>query len=361
MSKKLLWFPMVFCVVTIIMLAGCLREDSKKDIKIGVISALSGEFAAVGENFVKGIEVAKNLYQASNPDIKITLIKEDDRFDTKTGITAYKKLASVDNVDAFINLSTPTIDAVYEDVIRANKPFMQLGIQTNGLGKDNIFQMSPPPELPIYRLAEHINKSYSYSNIAVVYDDSTSGNLFFKAFESKYSGNHNDFKIGNKDILKDYATKIVKEKYPAVVFMTGPENASLLIKNIHTLTKELPFFFFDANLHTGFDNYKRILGDTNLINGSITVWAKEGETQELKQKYKEIYNEEPGFLADFGFDSFNTLINAYNKNTSVWIDTIKKTDNIGASGGILFDENGVRNQPLDICVVKNGEIEILSE
>ena len=65
---------------------------------------------------------------------------------------------------------------------------------------------------------------------------------------------------------------------------------------------------FDAQLYTGFENYKKILGDVNVINGAESMWLKEGNAEHFKKLYKAKYNEDPGFLADFGYDTFNIMM-----------------------------------------------------
>jgi branched-chain amino acid transport system substrate-binding protein len=359
--KKYLWWG-VFAIAVILLVVS-IKENSEDNvvIKIGVVAPLSGDYAAAGENHVKGMQLASEIYSKEHPDSKVELIVEDDGFDASKGLSAFKKLTGIDHVSALLMTSSPVIDALHEIIGKEEIPVTNFGVQTDGVAADNIFQMSPAPEAPIAAFAEYINVKYSFKKIAVVYDATAYGVVFHDAFKKGYEGESDSFKIENKNQLKSYATKIAVEDYDAVVFLTSPENGALLFKDIQILAKKQPQYFFDAQLQTGFEDYKRILGNTKVLDGAVSVWIKGGQQDEFKKMYKEKYGEEPGFLADFGFDSFNTVMNAYDKDPKRWQENIQKTNTQGVSGDIVFDEQGVRVQDIVINEVKGGEIVVIEE
>jgi hypothetical protein len=63
----------------------------------------------------------------------------------------------------------------------------------------------------------------------------------------------------------------------------------------------------------------------------------------------------PGFLADYGYDTFMLYMNTYDKDGAKWIANLKAANTVGASGRIVFDHNGVRISDLVIKKVINGE------
>jgi hypothetical protein len=65
---------------------GGVSSGNSANIKIGLMSPLSGEYAVAGENYQKGIELALDEYRVKNPDAHIELVVEDDGFDVKKGI-----------------------------------------------------------------------------------------------------------------------------------------------------------------------------------------------------------------------------------------------------------------------------------
>lgn len=332
------------------------NSSSSKSLKLGLMLPLSGDFAVAGQNYQKGVELALEQYKKKNPNASIDLIVEDDGFDPKKGVSAYRKLKDLDKVDAIMMLSTPVIDAIHEDVKEAGIPVMQLGIQTVGISDDNIFQMSPSPEAPIADYARYLSQNNPFSKVAVMYDNSSGGISFYNAFKSGYEGKFDSMVVNSKDDLRNYATRIANENYESVVILTSPVNGALAAKEILAVDSTPPFFAFDAQIQTGFADYEKILGDMNRLNGAHTIWLKSGNTEKFRADYKAKYNEEPGFIADFGYDIFNTLIDSYADTNTEWVSNIKEVDTAGVSGPISFDDKGVRIQPIVINKIEGGKI-----
>lgn len=359
MNKKIIWF--VFLIVLIVGSVSFLRNNSKQSntLTLGLMLPLSGDFSVAGENYRKGAILALDQYKKSHPDTIINMVVEDDAFDVKKGLSAYKKLTSIDKIDALMMASTPVIDAIYKDVIKTDIPVIQLGVQTVGVAKDNIFQFSPAAEAPIGYLAEYLDTDISFGGkkVAVLYDNAPGPISFFAAFKKRYTHDFTPFIVNSKDDIRGYATKIANENYDAVIFIQSPLSGALAAKEIITLDKTVPILVFDAQLQSGFGEYKKVLGDINKINGAKSMWFKSGKREGFDSAFKEKYNEEPGFITDFGYDILLTLLEKYDGDNKKWQDNIQNTNNPdGVSGSISFDSNGVRIQPMVITQVKNGEL-----
>lgn len=352
----------ILAIVVVLIAVFAISHGSKTKeeavLKLGLMSPTSGEYAVAGQNYQKGVELAFDEYKKAHPDQKIELTIEDDGFDVKKGISAYKKLTSIDHVEALITLSTPVIDAIYTDINATDLVVMQLGIQTKGVSKDNIFQTSPSPESSISLYTEYLNNKNDFKKIAVVYDNTAGGISFYNTFKRGYTKEHVSMIVNAKSDLRGYATQIAKDdSIDAVLFLTSPDNGGLLTKDLLTLDKTVPQLVFDAQLYTGYANYEKILGDMNKINGSISMWLKDGDATRFKELYKAKYNEEPGFVADFGYDTFNILMKSYDPDHKVWMKKVQAyNDKKGASGSVSFDEQGVRVQDIVINTIKEGKL-----
>lgn len=331
-------------------------NQSQETLKIGIMSPLSGEYAVAGQNYQKGIELALDEYRKENPDVDIQIVVEDDGFVVQKGLTAYKKLVDLDKVDAILMVSTPVIDAIHEDIKKTDLIVMQLGIQTVGVADDNIFQTSAAPDAPIAQFAKYIDTSYDFEKVAVIYDNTAGGQTFLNAFKGSYSKSFDEFVINKKEDIRPIALKISGNEYGAVVFLTSPEHGALTVKEIKAVDSTPPLFAFDAQLQTGFADYERILGDANILNGSISMWLKSGDAEKFKELYVKKYGEDPGFVADFGYDTFNMLMQGYSKDKKKWIDNIQNLKSEGASGKIAFDENNIRLQDIVINKVIDGKL-----
>ncbi|MEI8328242.1 MAG: ABC transporter substrate-binding protein [Candidatus Taylorbacteria bacterium] len=353
-------------VVLVVLVIGVLyfnnsgsKNSNPSSIKLGLMLPLTGDYSAAGQNIQKGMELALDDYRKAHPGSSITTVIEDDAYNAKMGVTAYKKLTDIDKVDSILMLSTPVIDAIYKDVVKSGIPVIQLGVQTVGVADDNIFQFSPAAEAPIGFLARYLgdNSGFYSKKVAVVYDNSSAQLSFFKAFQDNYKKDFTPFIVNSKNDLQDYASKIANGKYGAVVVIESPQNGALLAKDILTVDSTMPLLAFDAQLQTGFADFGRILGDTNKINGAISMWFKAGKVDQFKQEFKTKYGEDPGFLTDFGYDMINAALNTYDKNDATWVSNLKKfSDPNGVSGSISFDRDGVRIQPMTITVIKNGQL-----
>lgn len=333
------------------------KVESKNTITIGAISILSGQFATIGEGFANGIKLAKEKYELEHPGVKINLILEDDAFDAKKGISAFKKLTAVDNIDALINISSPTIDAVHSDITKMNIPTIQFGIQSDGVAKDSIFQISPSPEMPITAFAEYIDKNTNLKKVAVVYENGQPFERFHSAFLNGYR-NENEglvsMKVSNKENIRSIASEIARGSFDGVVILGLPETGALLVKNISILTKRDMTYMIDVQLQTGLETYKKILGNLNMLDGGYSVWLSSGDTSVFSREYQTRFGTPPPAFADSGYDSFNVLIKSYDENKNTWISNMEKSNLTGVSGGISFDQEGIRSQGLDIMKIENG-------
>jgi ABC-type branched-subunit amino acid transport system substrate-binding protein len=83
-------------------------EPSSKPFTVGFIGSLSGQAQIYGEASKNGLEMA--LRGMSQP--KFTVIYEDDGFDPKRTISAFKKLVDVDGADAIITIGSTPSNAV---------------------------------------------------------------------------------------------------------------------------------------------------------------------------------------------------------------------------------------------------------
>jgi branched-chain amino acid transport system substrate-binding protein len=360
MNKKTgLIIKSILAIVITIAIFIVIKGNNSNSIKLGLMLPLTGDYAAAGQNMQKGMTVALEQYKKDHPNVRITTVIEDDAYDATKGVTAYKKLADLDKVDAILMLSTPVIDAIHEDVVKRGIPIIQLGVQTVGVGDDNIIQFSPAADAPIGFLAKYLaNSSGFYSKkVAVIYDNSAAQLSFYKIFEQNYTHEFTPLIVNGKDVFRSYATKIANEGYGAVVVIESPQNGALFTKELLTVDKTLPTIAYDAQLQTGFADYGRILGDTNKINGAISMWFKSGKMDELTKLYQIKYGEAPGFLTDFSYDMINTTLATYDKDQAKWVSNLKKyQDPNGASGSISFDNYGVRLQPMVITRVQDGKL-----
>ncbi len=357
--KKVLIGIIVVIIIAIAVVVSGNKQETPESLKLGLMLPLSGDYAVAGQNMQKGMLLALDAYKAEHPGVQIDVVIEDDAYDATKGVSAYNKLVNLDQVDMILMLSTPVIDAIHEDVVARGIPVIQLGVQTVGVADDNIIQFSPAAAAPIGAFASHLatDDRFAGKKVAVVYDNAAAQLSFFETFKEQYTALFTPMLSNGKDDHRSYATEIANDNYDAVVFIMSPENGALLTKEILALDQTVPLFGYDAQLQTGFADYGRILGDTNKINGALSLWFKAGQMDELTAAFQAEYGEAPGFVVDFSWDMIHTALATYADDDAVWIENLKQFENEdGASGPISFDKDGVRIQPMVITEVQNGQL-----
>jgi len=357
MKKKILWIVAILVIVVIAVFINTSNSaDTKGPIKIGLISILSGEYSAVGENLANGALLAQDVYNKNNPDSMIELILEDDGFDSKKALSAYKKLTSIDNVDALINVSTPAIGAIYDDVIASNIPVIQAGEQPVAPTDDNVFQILPG-NIPLEKeLGEYV-KAQGFQNPVLVYTQHDTMIRFKNAFLEGYGSGMTEMVSNPADTdQKTLVTKIIAEKPDALILLAFPQSGAQILNEYLKQAGTLPQIVLDVNAQSGFADYVRILGDANILNGTIIATVQQEISTEFIRAYKEKFGAEPGFFADLGYDALNALIETQNSDRAKWVTNIKNAKLTGVTGAIQFDRDGVRLPMVKIVTITDGAI-----
>ena len=355
MNKKIIWF-MVVLVIMGVLLVG-VNKKSSTHLTFGLISGMSGDYAAVGDAFAKGAELAQEEWNKANPNQQIDMIKEDDGFDAKKGLSAYKKLTSINHIDGLINMTTITIDALYSDVVSSGMP-VALGFEQGIEAKnDNVVQLWPGTVPAEEKLGAYV-KERGFKNVVIFVDkESAVFERFANGFIKGYELPVQEIKTGNDSgDIKSNALKILEIKPDAIAFIVTPTTGALLVKELNLLSKTKYQFIFDANIQTGFTDYTKILGNTNVLTGSILYAIPNIYRQEFSDSFKKKFGQEPTIGSETGYNAFILLARSYNVNKEKWVENMQKASFIGADGKIVFDENGIRIPELKIGVIKDGKL-----
>jgi ABC-type branched-subunit amino acid transport system substrate-binding protein len=358
MKKKIGIGIIVALVVIVAVVITVNNKDAKQELTFGVISGMTGEYAAVGDEFLNGVTLAQEEWNLENPDKPIKIIVEDDEFDPKKGLSAYKKLVDIDKVDGLVNMTTFTIDVIEQDVVARNLPVSQGFIQTKS-ADDNIVQLWPSPDSAEIALGEYV-KEQGYKNMVLfVSEDSSAFTVFADVFKRGYGLPLNELKVSS-DItsIRSAALKAKEINPDAIVFIVAGDVGGLLINEFEKIAiDQKPRYVFDANIQVFFEtSYRKVLGDTNRLNGSILYTVPTNYTKEFSDNYKERFGIAPTVGSETGYNSFKLLAVSHDKNQDKWIENMKKANFVGADGEIKLDENGVRIPFLKIGTIENGEL-----
>ncbi len=354
-NKKIFGVALVIIIVIIAVVS--LSTKQTKTLTFGMIAGMSGEYAVVGENFAKGVEVAQDEWNTSHPNQLVTVVKEDDGFDAKKGLSAYRKLTSINKIDGLINMTTITIDALYDEVSKTDMPIalgFEQGIEAK---KDNVVQLWPGTVPAEAKLGQYI-KEKGYKNLVVFVDNSSSAfERFALGFKQGYGLQVQEVKISNSKVdIKSSALKALSYKPDAFVFIVTPTSGALLVKELKSLSKDNIQYVFDANIQTGFSDYEKILGNNSVLDGSIVYTVPNVYRDEFSNKFKDKFGSDPMIGSETGYNAFKLLVNSYDSDRKKWIENMQNSTFVGADGQIVFDKNGIRIPELKIGTIQDGKL-----
>lgn len=325
--------------------------------KIGVIVGASGQYAIVGENYTRGAQLAKEVWTEQHPDDKVEVLVEDDGYNPQKGLAAYQKLNGVNKIDALLNMSSPTIDAIYTTAKRANLPIAQGGEQGIDPEDDNVFQILPGNMATEVALGKHVQEK-GRKNVAVFYGNSGVYVRFLAGFKEGYGGDVKEFGIAIDDRdYRSHVTKALATKPDAFVFLTTPEQGANIIK----LLKEQgdvtnADVFLDASAQSGFADYQRILGSKAALDGANIVVVRQKFSEDFTSRYKAKYNTDPGVASDWAYDSFMLLMQSRADDRVAWRENMKRASFEGAGGKVQFDAVGVRVPDFVVGSIDAGKL-----
>ena len=97
-------------ILSILLSSSLFAEARPENLKVGFVISLSGSLAQFGAAIENGVRLA----QEDNPEVLDTFIPifEDSEYKTKTAITNFNKLLSVDKVDLIYVFGSPMTEAL---------------------------------------------------------------------------------------------------------------------------------------------------------------------------------------------------------------------------------------------------------
>lgn len=340
-------------------------DAQPKTIKIGLIAPLSGQFSFVGDNVVAGARLYEKEWNENkyNEGQKLSLIIEDDGFDAKKGVTAYKKLTEIDQVDAIYNVTSPTIDAIYDQVSNKAVPTMQLGEQAVPATKDSVFQITPS-QTPMMEGFGAYLKNNNMAKPVLLGSNIAAYQLFAKAFKGAYVEIVEVTLPSDPAGAKVLASKLANEGYSDFIFISSPQEGAQLVKELLRVDQGKVKYHFDTSFVSGFPEYNKIIGDDMKKLEGTTVLFFADIPDNFKTKYKSFTLKDVGIGSDFGYEGVKALVETMpgllgetgNINRGTWLENIQNLKTDGVTGEISFDQQGMRKPAFEIKKYSNGEI-----
>ena len=157
----------LFTAVAILLFA--LPAFAQETIKIGLVTALSGQSARAGEAITRGLQVAIDELNAAGGVLgrKFELLRRDDEATPAKGVIAARELVFKEKVAVlFGGLDTPVSIAIIPVITEARVPFMGpwaagTPITQNGTSPNFAFRVSAVDEIVDKAMLQYAQKNFS--------------------------------------------------------------------------------------------------------------------------------------------------------------------------------------------------------
>ena len=324
------------------------------DIKVGVVSPMTGATATFGQENTNGIKLAYEKLK-KGPGKKFDLIIEDDKSEAIESTNATRKLLSVDKVSVMIGAPTSSLALASAPIVQEAKiPFIT-PTATNAkvtMVGDYITRACFTDDFQGVVMAKFaVNTLKKTKGLVLVENTSDYSKGLAKAFSDEF------LKLGGKMVSTEeltYAAKDtdfqsllrkVKRANPDFVFVPGYYvEVGLLLKQARALGITAPFLGGD-----GWDSPKlfEIAGESvkgSYISNHFAPDDKSPVVQNFVKEYEKAYGVKPGSFAALGYDSLGIIADALkraksNKPADIRAALVATKGYQGITGTITFDKD----------------------
>jgi len=366
-NRLLITLLTVVFIITGAGFSGCAKKE--REIKIGVITPLTGGSAKYGEDIKRGYDLAVEEINEKGgiKGSKIGLIYEDSEGKPEKAVAAAQKLIQRDKVIAILGAlwSSPTL---------AVAPIAE---------KSKVVLLSSGSSSPKVTDAG----DYIFRNeISEAYGAEESAKLYFNAGFKKIAIIYvnNDYGIGVRDVTKeiyrqlggvvtaseafeqdekDFRTQLLKIKKtnPDAILIVSYKEAILILRQMKELgiKKQVlgtPLFEDPEIIEKAGDVAE---GAIYSYYGTFDPKSEEARIKEFMEKFRKEYGVDPEYYAPIGYDAIKIFQLAIEKG-GLKPEQIKNAlyqikDFAGLSGTTSFDENGDVIKPVILKTVREGK------
>ncbi len=288
------------------------RHLDSRTLKVGVISYLTGSVAQIGNDYLRGIELAAKRFNIEHDDLSITLVVEDGKNSAKDAVSAFNKLL-MNDVSIVLMVGDNHVNSTAPIAKKRRMPILATMTGSTEFLKHNkeepyIFLDWITIDLISSRLAQCAKNDLQLNKIGLLTLEDEYGKEAAIEFKKVYEG------LGGKVIaaetygfeskdLGPQVTKLLSLK-PNAIFVVGYGGA--YISAINKL-KELKFngtILTDTSIMNP-ESKEGVVEFSNIVYAD-SIYNDEPESDRKRQfvrNYKEEYGHVPSLFSAFGYDS----------------------------------------------------------
>ncbi len=341
----------MLAIIACLMISG---SAMAADLKIGVVSPMTGATATFGQENTNGIKLAYEKLKKA-PGKKFDLIIEDDKSEAIESTNATRKLLSVDKVSVMIGAPTSSLALASAPIVQEAKiPFIT-PTATNAkvtMVGDYITRACFTDDFQGVVMAKFaVNTLKKTKGLILVETTSDYSKGLAKAFGDEFAklggkmASSEELTYSAKDTDFQSILRKVKRANPDFIFIPGYYvEAGLIVKQARALGINVPFLGGD-----GWDSPKlfEIAGEAvkgSYISNHFAPDDKSPVVQNFVKEYEKAYGVKPGSFAALGYDSLGIVADAIKRAKSTKPADIRAAlvatkGYQGITGTITFDKD----------------------
>ncbi|HUT52929.1 MAG TPA: penicillin-binding protein activator [bacterium] len=354
------------------------RRIKVKPNRIGVMLPLSGDFAAVGEQALKGMMLAAKVFDEAGAIFASDLIIRDTAQD-RSPEDIVDGLVNDDHVIAIVG---PLRTSVAE---RAGKEAQKLGVPIISLSPGEnvtligsmVYQNCLSKSEQMDALADYAVNAQHLTSIAALYPNDNYSREFFDLFARAVSQRGGSITAASAydDTSTDFKQEIraLKAQQPSAKFKAIfiPDSAS----RVAMIAPQLRYYNLRGLRLLGMNGWHspELLSRTQpddlegaVFTDGIAPEANKPVFNNFARRYRAEFNETPGIMEAQAYESVDLLLNTINRFSVKDRDQLKQAldhieDYPGALGAISVDQAGKWKKKVYLYMVIDGEFSVISD
>ncbi len=347
----------IILVLAVIIVGSIMSSNKNGKLAIGAVLPLTGPAQFFGEEMKKGMDLA-------NQGFNVNLVYEDSRSDTNSGISAYQKLKSQNNLGAVILSLSSVANAVVPIAEKDNVLSMQTLVSARKVKGDMSIRYftSAEQEAPI--MANFAVNSLRLKNIAILSSNDEYGKTYAEVFKNTVEsagGKVVDVEeFDKKD--QDFKTQITKIKSSGAdsVYVIGLDNQLVSIfKQMHDMnlmqTKMTNWVLSSPSVQEKVG----VNGEGVYMTTPEYYLSGNQKVQDFTNAYVKRYNSKPSAYSAIGYDLTGIFSQAVKgaKNSKEVLTNLKNIrDYDGLMGKLNVSDKGEITFPLFPAKIENEKM-----
>lgn len=365
--------------IVVALIAGTMATAAQAQVEIGVINSLSGPFAAFGERYRTGMEVALEEINANGGinGEELQLNVQDDRSEAQSALAAVESLAS-SGVPLIIGSYASSITGPMAQLMtRQEIPLVVLGSADNSITKPGspwVFRAKHNSSIVAEAYFDYFDWLKEQGEEELLTIAIISGNSAWPtslAEEGARLAEERGYEIVGQEAYDQGVTdfrpilnRFVADEPDILYIVSYAEDGVALARQIKEVGLDAKVVAIDTS--AALPSFVEQVGDLSEYVATVVSWSKDVQyegTQELYERLKEAAGSEPSFYEAEGYLALmvaaDALRRAESEDRTAVRDALDATDLATPATTVTFpDENGFQNQnPIRSLVlqIQDGE------